>query len=122
MKAFRVTGKNTLKRKNKEIIADPVIKAQSFLDKLFGLTIKRKLSKKEGFLLYDCSSIHTFWMRYSIDVIFLGIDGEVLAIFNGLKPFRVTPFIKNASHALEMISGSVDKSSLETGDTIQFEG
>ena len=120
MKAFRISDKNTPKRKNKEIISDPVIKAQSFLDKLFGLTIRRKLNKKEGFLLYNCNSIHTFWMRYSIDVIFLDKDGEVLAIFNGLKPFRVTPFIKNASHALEMMSGSVDKNSLGTGDTIQF--
>ncbi len=121
MKAFRITGKNTPERKNKEMIADPVVKAQSFLDKLFGLIIKKKLITKEGFLLYNCNSIHTFWMRYSIDVIFLDTDGEVLAIFSGLKPFRVTPFIKNASHALEMISGSVDENFLGTGDIIQFE-
>lgn len=119
MKAFRITDKNTLK--NEEIIADPVIQAQSFLDKLFGLTIRRKLSKKKGFLLYNCNSIHTLWMRYSIDVIFIDINGEVLAVFNNLKPFRITPFIKNASYALEMISGTVEKNSLKAGDNIQFE-
>ena len=119
MKAFRIT--NTPTRESKEIIADSIIRAQGFLDKLFGLTIRRKLDKKKGFLLYDCNSIHTLWMRYSIDVIFMDINGRVLAVFNDLKPFRVTPFIKNAAYALEMASGSAGENSLKAGDNIQFE-
>ena len=121
MKAFRLTDKNNLKIKKKEIIADPVFKAQSFLDKLFGLTIKRKLGQKKGYLLYNCNSIHTLWMRYSIDVIFIDSNGGVLAVFNDIKPFRVTPFIKGAYYVMEMISGSIKNLSLKAGDNIQFE-
>ena len=107
--------------KGKEIIASRVIKANNFLSRLFGLIIRKKLKDKEGFLIENCSSIHTFWMRYSIDVIFLDKKNLVLAIYHNIKPFRATSFISNAYYALELKSGTIEKTSLEVGDLVQFE-
>jgi len=107
--------------RGKELIAAEVIKANNFFSKSFGLTVRKKLNDKEGFLIENCSSIHTFWMRYSIDVIFLDKKNSVLAIYNNFKPFRVTPFIRNAYYALELKPGTIEKASLEVGDLVQFE-
>jgi len=118
LKAVKI---NLIDENKKELIAAEIMEANSFFDKLFGLVTRRKLKGREGFLIKNCSSIHTFWMRYSIDVVFLDKNNQVLAIYYDLKPFRTTPFIKNAFFALELKSGVVKKSSLKPGDLISFE-
>ena len=60
-------------------------------------------------------------MRYCIDAIFIDINGKVIGVFNDLKPFRMTPIIKNAAYVLEMASGPAANNSLEVGDIIKFE-
>jgi len=107
--------------KIKEIIADRIIKADNFLSKLFGLIVRKKLKSSEGFLIENCSGIHTFWMRYSIDAVFLNKNNMVLAIYYNIKPFRATPFIKNACFVLELKSGTIEKTSLKAGDLLNFE-
>jgi len=105
-----------------EVITAKIIKADSFLSKLFGLIIRKKLKCREGFLIENCSSIHTFWMRYSIDIVFLDKKNSVLEIYNNFRPFRVTPFIKGSYSVLELRSGEVKKTSLKVGDSVNFEG
>jgi len=112
---------NLIEKTGKELIAAEVIEANTFFDKLFGLVTRRKLKDREGFLIKNCNGIHTFWMRYSLDVVFLDKKNQVLAIYQDVRPFRATPFIKNAFFVLEMKSGTIVKSSLEPGDLISFE-
>lgn len=107
--------------KGKEIIAARVIRAGNFLSELFGLIIRKKLKDKEGFLIENCSSIHTFWMRYSIDAVFLDEKNLVLAIYHNIRPFRVTPFIRGACSVLELKSGTIEGTSLKVGDLVNFE-
>ncbi len=118
MKAVKI---NLIDETRKELIAAEVIEANTFFNKLFGLITRRRLRDREGFLIKNCSSIHTFWMRYSIDVVFLDKNNQVLAIYYDLKPFRATPFIKNAFFVLELKSGTIEKTSLKPGDLISFE-
>lgn len=103
-----------------ELIASKVIKADNFFNRLFGLTVRRKLRAKEGFYIENCSSIHTFWMRYSLDVIFLDKNNRIIAIYNNIRPFRVTRFIRNSFSVLELKSGTIDKTTLSVGDLIRF--
>ncbi len=117
MRAVKVDTKNP---KGTELIASRVVKAKTFFDRFLGLIVRRKLKNKESFLIEHCSSIHTFWMRYSIDAVFLDDDNRVLAIYCNIKPFRVTPFIKNAFSVLELCSGVIGQTSLSIGDLIRF--
>ena len=118
MKAVKL---NLIEKTGKELIAAEVIEANTFFNKLFGLITRRRLRDREGFLIENCNGIHTFWMRYNIDVVFLDKKNRVLAIYNSVKPFRVTPFIKNAFFVLELKSGTIEKTSLRPGDLISFE-
>jgi uncharacterized membrane protein (UPF0127 family) len=117
MRAVKVDARDP---KRTELIASRVVKAKTFFDRFLGLIVRRKLKNKEGFLIEYCSSIHTFWMRYSIDAVFLDSGSRVVAIYNNIKPFRVTPFVKSAFSVLELSSGVIGQTSLTVGDLIKF--
>jgi uncharacterized membrane protein (UPF0127 family) len=106
---------------NIEMISSEIEVADSFFTGLFGLIFKRRLKKSEGLLIKKCNSIHTFGMRYCIDIIFLDKFDEITAVFHNLKPFRFTPFIKNASKVLELNSGFINSVPLKIGDRLYFE-
>jgi uncharacterized protein len=102
------------------LLSDHIRTADSFFGKLFGLMLSAPLKESEGLLIDTCSSIHTFWMRYPIDVLFLDSGNRVLRFFEDLKPFRVTPFIRGAAKAIELKSGTVKACSINTGDCLMF--
>ena len=52
--------------------------ARSFRARLLGLAFLRRLPPDCGLLIPRCSSVHTFGMRFALDVVFLDGDGEVL--------------------------------------------
>jgi len=60
-------------------------------------------------------------MRFALDVIFLDKNNKILALFTGLAPFRITPFIKAADKALELRKSSIKNSELKLGDLLLFE-
>ncbi|EHP88326.1 DUF192 domain-containing protein [Methanotorris formicicus] len=86
-----------------------IILADNFLKRAFGLMM-RDIGDDEGMLfLYNNRKlhIHTFFMRYPIDVIFFK-DGEVVEVVKNLKPWK-TYKCKNYSNAmLEIKSGNID--------------
>ncbi len=85
------------------IIADRVKPANTFFDRFIGLMGKRALGDGEGLLLIDCSSIHCFFMRITIDAVYLSKDLTVLGI-ETLRPWQIGRRIRHASHVLELPS------------------
>ena len=94
--------------------------AESFFSKLTGLIFKKNLNSGEGLLVENCNSIHTFWMRFPIDVLFLDANNRVIYIVKDLKPFRVTPLIRGAIKVLEIKSGEVSRLGLNVGNILRF--
>jgi uncharacterized protein len=117
MKVFRL--KNQISEK--ELLFGSVRVADNFFIKAFGLIFRKEPEPGEGLLFYECNSIHTFFMRFAIDVIFLDKNNKILALFTALKPFRVTPFIKGADKVLELCKNLIKKSGLSVGDILLFE-
>ena len=115
MRLFRITSDNS-----DLLISNDLKIADTFFRKLFGLVFSAPLKEGEGLLINNCSSIHTFWMRYPIDVLFLGSDNRVIRFFEDLKPFRVTPYIRGAAKTVELKSGSLRVCSLKTGDCLKL--
>ena len=117
MKVFRLKNQTL----EEELLFDSVKTAGNFFIRAFGLIFRKEPKPGEGLLFYKCNSIHTFWMRFAIDVIFLDKNNKILALFTGLKPFRITPFIKSADKALELRKSSIKNSELNVGDMLLFE-
>lgn len=104
-----------------ELLFDSVKTADNFFIRAFELIFRKEPKHGEGLLFYKCNSIQTFWMRFALDVIFLDKNNKILALFAGLKPFRITPFIKGAHKALELRKSSIKNSELNVGDMLLFE-
>lgn len=92
--------------------------ANGFLQKFKGLMGRKKLNKSEGLMLFSCSSIHTCFMRFPIDVVFLNMDYEVIALKKGVRPWRMVNFIKKAYITVEMSEGTIDYKNIEVGDLL----
>ena len=69
MRLYKLDKLNAGLIDNKELICDEIISAENFFERLFGL-IFMNLKANQGFLINNCNSIHTFWMRYKIDLLF----------------------------------------------------
>jgi uncharacterized protein len=65
--------------------------------------------------------MHMFFMRFAIDIVFLGRGGKVVKVNSNLKPWRVSSMVFGARLALELPAGAAEASATEPGDQIKFE-
>src|ERR1700688_1569275 len=65
--------------------------------------------------------MHMFFMRFAIDIVFLGRGGKVVKVNRNLKPWRVSSMVFGARVALELAAGAAEASGTEPGDQIKFE-
>ncbi len=102
----------------KSILSDRCHFADSVFKRMIGLLNRKTLSQGEGLLLDRCYGIHTFGMRFPIDVLFLDKELRVMRAVSALPPFR-TCVVKYAVYVLELPVGVVQSSHTEPGDQIQ---
>lgn len=74
--------------------------ARTWWQRTKGLIGRRSLAPGETFLIPGCRQVHTFFMRFPIEVAFLDRDGREIAVYR-LKPWRISPFIRGAVACLE---------------------
>jgi uncharacterized membrane protein (UPF0127 family) len=101
-------------------IVGNVEKAASTLRRMKGLLGKKSMPENYGLWITPCQSIHTFFMRFPIDVIFLSPDLHVVKIFPSIEPFRLSSWVHSAQSALELASGTIANSGTQVGDQVEF--
>lgn len=106
------------KTKNIPVAAE-VVKADSFRTRLFGLIPRRTMNTQEGMWLDPCAMIHTCFMSFPIDAVFLDAGLKVVKIVPSLKPWRFSPWVYAAKSVLELAPGRAD-SVVAEGDLIEF--
>jgi uncharacterized membrane protein (UPF0127 family) len=82
-----------------------------------GLLGRPRLDDGSALILAPCSSIHTFFMRFAIDVLFVAKDGCVLKIYSALPAWRIG-FASGAFAAIELPAGAAAASDTRSGDTL----
>lgn len=75
-----------------------------------GLLGRRGLPDGGGLVIEPCSSIHTFFMAFPIDVAFVAKDGRVVAVAHTLKPWRLGPFARQVRYVVELPPGTLARS------------
>ena len=65
--------------------------------------------------------IHTFFMRFAIDLVFLDRTNRIVRIVPAVKPWRITAPVFGARACLEIGSGAAARNSTHVGDEIRFE-
>lgn len=87
------------------VLGTRVRRADSFLRRLRGLMFRGELAAGEGLWIEPCNSVHTHFMRFAIDVLFLDAHGRVLHVMPAMKPWRHSPFVKGSKAVLELAAG-----------------
>lgn len=106
---------------NEQVIAEDILLADNLWTRLIGLMFKEEPPQKaKGLLLQPCNSIHTFFMRYPLDVVFLDSQNKTVKIIRGLRPWRMTWIYFRASKTLELPAGELTQA-ISLGDVLEVE-
>lgn len=100
-------------------VAARVTKAEDYASRSRGLLGRTGLGPGEGLWILPCPMIHTFFMKFAIDVLFLGRELEVVRVMENVKPWRVSPWVWRARSVLELAGGSL-KGSVKAGDQLEI--
>lgn len=92
--------------------------ADTHWSRLRGLIGRRRLGPDEGLWLVPCQGIHTIGLVFPIDVVYLGLGGEVVHLMENVSPFRFTAIRRNAHSVLEFPVRTIHESQTRLGDSI----
>ena len=95
--------------------------ARDFWSRGRGLLGRGTLAPSEGLLIPRCASVHTWFMRFPIDVVYLGRDLGVRKIAPDLGPWRFS-WCRGAASVLELAAGSAEAHGLRVGDQLEIAG
>lgn len=114
-----------LNRSKGTTVAEDPILANTFLSRLRGLMFRLRFPKAILFFFPSVSpkrnAIHSFFVFFSFDAVYLDEEKKVIDIYESIKPF--TPYVepkKPARYLLELEAGAVRRFGIEVGDDIEF--
>ena len=93
---------------------------ESALGRMRGLLGRDGLEPGGGMLIDRAPSVHMFFMRFSIDVVFLDRDRRVVRVVERLRPWRIAS-ARRAAAALELPAGAAAAAGVNVGDVLVFE-
>jgi uncharacterized membrane protein (UPF0127 family) len=91
-----------------------VRRADGFFSRLAGLLFVAPLQPDQGLLLVPCAAVHTAFMRYAIDVVFLDRSGTIRKIVTRLEPWHMAS-CPGCWQTLELAAGEAARLKLEIG-------
>lgn len=103
------------------ILAEKLRVARTFRSRSKGLLDRSALDQGEALLIQPCTSIHTFFMKFSIDVMFLDKKCKVVKVDRDVKPWRLSSCLFGAYMVIEFNSGTVKNNLIKSGDSIKIE-
>lgn len=103
------------------VIADNVEIVRNVLAQVKGLIGRQRVDEGYAMVFPGCKQVHTFFMRFPIDVVFVNKENVVICIVNSLPRNRCTEFVFGSALAIEFPAGTVSKSGLRLGDMLSFE-
>ncbi len=92
--------------------------AQTFWARFKGLMRHPGLAEGEGLILKGEKSIHTFFMRFPIDVVYADRTWRVVYLDPAMVPNRIGPFVRQAIYVLEMPVGVIQTTGTAIGDQL----
>lgn len=102
------------------LLAERAEMAASFWSRLRGLMGRAELPNGAALILDPNGSIHTFWMRFAIDVIFTDRDGRVVGLRAAMPPNRPYAGARGARRTIELPTGVIQASGTQLDDQLRF--
>ena len=108
------------KKTDGTLISSQCIWARNSWSRLVGLLGHSSLAPEESLLIEPCKQVHTWFMRFPIDVVFLSKNNEILDC-KSMMPWKLSPLNFKASKILELPLGACKKFNCEIGEVLSFE-
>jgi len=103
------------------VLADDAAIAQTALKRLKGLLGQSSLAAGKALVIRPCNSVHTFFMRFSIDLLFVDKNNRVVKACKEIRPFRLTPVYFQSAFCIELPAGVVNSSNTQESDQLSIE-
>jgi uncharacterized membrane protein (UPF0127 family) len=96
--------------------------AANFWTRLKGLMGSSPLEKGEALLISPSNSVHTHFMRYALDILYINDNYQVVAMDEKMKPWRMGRIHRQARHVLELPAGLIETTQTSIGDQLEING
>ena len=103
----------------KTVLASTVEVADTSAKRSKGLLGRNSLGPGEGLWIVPCESVHTFGMRFAIDLVYLDREHRIRKIRRNVVPWRVSLCL-SAHSVIELASGSIRDQDAQLGDKVEF--
>ncbi|RME30512.1 MAG: DUF192 domain-containing protein [Deltaproteobacteria bacterium] len=103
------------------VLADPVEIATSIRARMKGLLGRNGLERGTGLLIRPCSSIHSFFMRFEFDAVFIDSAWKAVHLIERMRPFRISRIVPRAKAVLELPAGTITATATTLGDELRLE-
>lgn len=103
------------------VLAQNTVVADTVFRRIKGLLGRKDFIKGEALVIKPCNSIHTFFMQFPIDVLFVDKHNQVIKVISSLKPFRLTYIYFDAAFVIELPVGTTQSTFTYKGDILSIE-
>ncbi len=114
-----MTGKLVIKNRQ-EVLADRVIVADTFFSRFLGLMGRTSFTNRDALWLIPCNQVHTMFMFFYLDLLFLDKGNRVLRKVENIRPFAFSPRESRARSVVELKGGALSYISVYEGDQLIF--
>ncbi|MDI6759106.1 MAG: DUF192 domain-containing protein, partial [Candidatus Omnitrophota bacterium] len=112
MKIINLTKNTTL--------AEKAVFANNLFSRIKGLLARKEFNSPEALILKPANSVHTFFMRFPIDILFVDRKNKVIKAISNLKPFSITAIYFMSFLVIELPVGIILFTQTSKGDTLQI--
>ena len=106
--------------KNKKVLADKLTVADNFFSRSKGLLGKSALGKGEALHIIPCNSIHSCFMKFEFDAVFINKKNEVICMIENMPAWRFSEICFSANSVIELPAGTIKETETSVGDILEF--
>jgi uncharacterized membrane protein (UPF0127 family) len=103
------------------LLAKQCLVARGFLQRMRGLIGRSAMAPGEALLIEPCSSVHSFFMRFPIDILFADRHDRVVGLRADLPPNRPFAGARRARYVIELPTGMIAATGTQLGDQLRLE-
>jgi len=107
-----------MSKKTNQTLIPQLEEARTFWSRGKGLLGRESLPEGQALWIHHCNSIHTCFMKFAIDCVFVDKNLKVKALYSEVKPWRLILPVWGASSVIEMSAGSINKMNVSVGDQL----
>lgn len=109
-----------INKNNDKILSDNLEIANNPFTRMKGLLGRRGLNNGEALHIIPCTSIHSFFMKFRFDAIFINKKNEVVCLIENMPAWRVSKICFSAYSVIELPSGVIKQTETKFGDILEF--